>query len=152
MMQSSSMPKSSCSRWGMNSAQRHEAMLKPFICVPCEKVVIAKEGDVPSLIGIISRLTLTVPAETDIPRDAVAPREWVIFSVWDPEPGDEQREYVLCTQIVYPDQTQFGQVGKLKIPVAPKKRSQMLIQIQGFPIGQAGTYTVRTWVEEKEQV
>jgi len=136
----------------MNFVLRHEAMLKPFVCVPCEKVIIAKEADVPSLIGLISRLILTVPADTDIPKDAVAPKEWFVFSIWDSEPGDEQREFVLCTQVVYPDKTQFGQIGKLKIPVEPKKRSQMLIQLQGFPIGQAGTYTVRTWVEEKEQL
>ena len=95
---------------------------------------------------------LTVPAETEIPKNAVAPKEWVVFSIWDPEPGDEQRKYVLCTQVIYPDQTQFGQIAKLKIPVESKKRSQMLVQLQGFPIGQAGTLTVRTWVEENDQV
>jgi len=127
-------------------------MLKPYVCVACEKVVIAKEGDVPSLIGLISKITLTVPAETEIPRNGVAPKEWTVFSIWDSEPGDEQKEYVLCTQIVYPDKTQFGQIAKLKIPIEPKKRSQMLIQINGFPIGQPGPHTVRSWVEEKEQL
>lgn len=127
-------------------------MLKPYVCVACEKVVIAKEGDVPSLIGLISRIILTVPTEQEIPRDAVAPKEWFVFSIWDAEPGDEQRAYVLCTQVIYPDQTQFGRIVKLKIPVEPKKRSQMVIQVQGFPIGQVGLYTVRTWVEEKEQL
>lgn len=112
---------------------------------------IAKEGDVPSLISLFSRVVLTVPAEIEIPRDAVAPKEWVVFSIWDAEPGDEQREYVLCTQFIYPDQTQFGGIGKLRIPIEAKKRAQMLIQMQGFPIGQTGSYTVRAWVEEKEQ-
>jgi hypothetical protein len=126
-------------------------MLKPYTCVACEKVIIAREGDVPSLIGLISRIVVTVPAELEIPKPAVAPKEWVIFSIWDAEPGDELRQYVLCTQVVYPDQTQFGRIEKLKIPVEAKKRVQMLVQVQGFPIGQAGSYTVRTWVEENEQ-
>ncbi|MGB2671483.1 MAG: hypothetical protein WA621_16500 [Candidatus Acidiferrum sp.] len=135
----------------MNFVLRYRAMLKPYVCVACEKVIIAKEGDVPSLIGLMSKIVLTVPAELEIPRDAVAPKEWFVFSIWDGEPGDEQREYMLCTQVVYPDQTQFARILKLRIPVETRKRSQMLVQLQGFPIGQVGLLTVRTWVEEKEQ-
>jgi hypothetical protein len=127
-------------------------MLKPYVCVACEKVIVSKESDVPSLIGLLSRVVLTVPAEFEIPKDAVAPKEWFVFSIWDAEPGDEQSEYFLCTQVVYPDKTQFGNLSKLKIPVEPKKRSQMVIQMQGFPIGLVGFYTVRTWIEAGEQI
>ena len=32
--------------------------------------------------------------------------------------------------------------------IEPAKRSQMLAQFLGFPIGQTGDYTVLTWIEE----
>jgi len=127
-------------------------MLKPYVCVACEKVIIAKDSGTPSLIGLFGKMTITAPEETEIPKAAVAPKEWYVFSIWETEPGDEHREYVLCTRFLYPAKTQFGQVGNQRIPVDPGKRSQMVLQIQGFPIGQIGQYTVVTWVEEKEQL
>lgn len=127
-------------------------MLKSVIYVVCEKVIIAQDTT-PSLINLFNKITITpirgpVP---EIPSNAVAPREWAVFSMWENEPGDELKEYILCTRILYPDKSPFGDVSKSKINVEPKKRSQMYIQIQGFPIGQFGFYTVRTWVEEKGQ-
>jgi hypothetical protein len=133
-------------------------MLKPYVCVACEKVIIDQpvEGDpssqgVPSLINLFNRLILQVAADSpEIPKNAVAPKEWAIYSSWDNEPGDEQKEYFFCTQILYPDQTPFGQVSRISISVQPKYRSQVVARIQGFPLGQPGFYTVRAWLEENK--
>lgn len=84
----------------------------------------------------------------EIPKNAVAPKEWTVYSSWDVEPGDEEKQYILCTQVLYPDDAPFGPVHKKEIPIEPKKRAQILIRFVGFPVGQAGFYKVRTWVEE----
>jgi hypothetical protein len=126
-------------------------MLKPYVCVACEKVIIAKQDEVASLISLFSKIILTVPVGTEIPRNAVAPKEWAVFSIWDPEPGDERRNYFLCTQILYPDESQFGEMSRSRFNVEVNKRAQMNIQVQGFPIGQAGEYKIRTWIEENEK-
>lgn len=126
-------------------------ILKPYVCVACEKVIVAKD-QVASLIGLFSKLIVPVPSSTnDIPKDAVAPISWVVFSTWDTETGDENRQYSLCTQIVYPDGSPFGEPMKHNIPVEAGKRAQMIVEIHGMPIGQAGNYTVRTWIEENRQ-
>jgi hypothetical protein len=125
-------------------------MLKPYVCVACEKVIVAQDG-VASLIALFSKIILTVPAGTEIPPNAVAPKEWAVFSIWDPEPGDERRNYFLCTQILYPDESQFGQITRSKFNIEVNKRSQMTLQVQGFPIGQTGEYTILSWVEENEK-
>jgi hypothetical protein len=125
-------------------------MLKPYVCVACEKVILAQDG-VASLIALFSKIILTVSAGTEIPPNAVAPKEWAVFSIWDPEPGDERRSYFLCTQVLYPDESQFGAIVKSKVNVEVSKRSQMSMQVQGFPIGQTGEYKVRTWIEENEK-
>ena len=135
-------------------------MLKPYVCVACEKVITDQpvEGDppsqgVPSLIGLFNKIILQVSADlSEIPKNAVAPKEWAIYSAWDNEPGDEQKEYFLCIQILYPDQSPFGQVTRMLINVQPKRRSQMTARVQGFPLGQPGFYTVRTWLEENRQM
>lgn len=135
-------------------------MLKPYVCVACEKVITDQpiEGEppsqgVPSLISLFNKLILNVSADLpEIPKNAVAPREWAIYSAWDNEPGDEQKAYFLCTQILYPDQSPFGDVTRTPINVQPKRRSQMITRVQGFPLGQPGFYTVRTWLEENKQM
>jgi hypothetical protein len=125
-------------------------MLRPYVCVACEKVILATDG-VPSLISLFNKIIITLPGETDIPKNAVAPKEWAVFSAWDADPGDELKEYTFCTQMLYPDQSQFGEVTKTKIKIELNRRSQVTLQIIGFPIGQLGQYTVRTWVEENQQ-
>ena len=126
-------------------------MLKPYVCVACEKVIIAKD-DIASLIGLFSKIKIVVPPGTEISPNAVAPKEWCVFSIWDIEPGDELRDLILNTKFIYPDGSQFAEVAKAKIKMEPGKRAQMLANLPGFPIGQTGDYTVATWVEENERI
>jgi hypothetical protein len=126
-------------------------MLTPYIFVACEKAIIGKD-DVASLIGLFTKIRLNIITGTDIPKDAAAPKEWAIFSQWHVEPGDENKEYMLGTQILYPDKTQFSDIPKNRILVEAKKSSQVIIQVNGFPVGQEGPYTIRTWVEENKQI
>jgi hypothetical protein len=125
-------------------------MLKPYVCVACEKVLITPDG-VASLISLFSKIIASVPAEVEIPKNGVVPREWAVFSAWDIDPGDELKEHFICTQILYPDQTQFGEIHRVKMNVEKGKRSQVAAQMNGFPIGQEGFHTVRVWIEEKQQ-
>ena len=125
-------------------------MLKTYACVACERVILAKD-DVPSLISLFTKMVVEAPTGVEIPPDAVAPKEWAIFSAWIGEPGDENIEYILHTQLLRPDQTQFGEVLKMKIPIERGKRSQMHVRFNAFPLGQLGNYTVHSWVETNRQ-
>ncbi len=126
-------------------------MLKPYLCVACEKVIISVET-VPSIIAIFSKIVVAVAAETDVPKNAVANKEWSIFCLYNHDDGDELKEYTHKVQIVYPDKTQFGDVSKTKFVAEAGKRSQVHIQVPVFPIGQTGKYTIRVWVEENERL
>jgi len=125
-------------------------MLKPYVCVACEKVIIAKD-EVASLISLFSKFVLAVPAGTEIPKNAVTPALWSVFSMWDPEPGDEHRHYVLCTQLLYPDDAPYDVIARQEMPIQAGARCQMSVQFNGFPIGQTGEYKVHTWLEEDGQ-
>ncbi len=122
-------------------------MLKPYICAACEKVIVDQDG-LASLIGLFNKIIFSPPPGEEVPANAVVSKEWTVFSSWDTEPGDERKEYVLCTQMLYPNGSQFADLNKTKINVELNKRSQMKIVWLGFPVGQLGAYTVRTWVEE----
>ena len=126
-------------------------MLKLYVCVACEKVIIDQDG-VASLIGLFNKFTLTLPKNQEIPKNAVAPKEWAVFSAWDTEPGDELKEHLFCLQIFYPDKSQFGEIFKNKMKVELNKRSQVKTMIPGFPVGRPGFYTVRNWIEESNKM
>lgn len=123
-------------------------MLKPYVCVACEKVILDQDG-VASLIGLFSKILVAPIAGQEIPKNAVAPKQWAVFSAWDPDPGDENKEWFFCLQMFYPDQTQFGETTRVKINVELGKRSQVKADIAGFPVGQLGPHTVRCWIEEE---
>jgi hypothetical protein len=125
-------------------------MLTPYAFVACEKVIIGQDS-VSSLIALFSKVILNIPVGTEIPKNAIAPKEWSIFSMWNLDPGDEARDCTLCTEILYPDKTPFHPIPKSKMKLEAGKKSQVGIQVSGFPVGQEGPYTVRTWIEENEK-
>lgn len=128
-------------------------MLKPYVVVACEKVIIDQQNaGVASLIGLFNKLSGAIPANTPIPPNSVIPKEWSVFSIWDTEPGDERKNYILCTQVLYPDKTQFGELFKVRLNIEPNKRTQAIVRFLGFPVGQLGFYTVRTWIEEENKI
>src|SRR5579864_4084683 len=126
-------------------------MLRLSVCVVCEKVVFSQEH-VASLINLFTKIGIALPAGApEIPPNAVTPKEWAVFSSWDTEPGDELKEYLLCTQVLYPDNSPFGEVSKIKMNIERNNRSQVATQVAGFPIGQIGFYTIKVWVEENQR-
>ncbi len=125
-------------------------MLKTYVCAACEKVILTADN-VASLISLFNKIIITAPPEAEVPKNAVAPKEWAIFSIFDTEPGDELKEYTHFAQILYPDQSQFSEIAKSKLRIELNKRAQVNVQVPAFPIGQVGNYTVRVWIEENQR-
>lgn len=126
-------------------------MLRQTVIAACEKVIVSADLDV-SLITLFDKLTVEVAPGIEFPATFVAAKEWALFSKWLPEPGDELKEYVHCFQMMYPDQSPFGNVVRQKLRIESNKQTQNIMKMVGFPIGQRGTYTVRIWVEQDEKV
>jgi hypothetical protein len=132
-------------------------MLKPYLCVACERVILEMPSNfdppdsagVASLIGLFSKMIAISIEDQVIPANAVIPKEWAIFSAWDIESDDAGKKYNICTQILYPDGSPFGETSKIPLKLEINKRSQNVVKISGFPVGQLGFYSVQTWIEEK---
>jgi hypothetical protein len=125
-------------------------MLIPCLCIVCEKVIFSKD-DVASLVSLFTRININSNPGAEIPANAVIPKEWAIFSSWDSGPGDDKKDYFHCTKFIYPDGTQFGDVVKSRVQIQSDKRAQVAVQLNGFPIGQTGRFTIATWIEENEK-
>src|SRR5271168_644617 len=103
-------------------------MLKPFICVVCEKVIISND-DVASLIRLFNKITVFVPdGQEPPPSNGVVPKEWSIFAGWEYVPEDVGEEFLVCTDIHYPDGTPFGAVSKSKINLEEGKQRAHIVQ------------------------
>jgi hypothetical protein len=126
--------------------------MKPYICVACEKVIFAQDF-VASLISLFGKVIIQLSAEApEIPQNAVMPKEWAVFSSWDLEPEDENKEFYFCLEMFHPDGSQFAETYRQRLNVEVGKRCQMSANMSGFPIGQAGTVKIKVWVEQNHQI
>jgi hypothetical protein len=125
-------------------------MLRQIICVVCEKVIVSADNDI-SLINLFDKMLVSMPLGTEIPNNAAVPKEWALFVKWETGPGDELTQYTFCWQMVYPDESLFGETTRLKLQVEPPKRAQVNVRVNAFPIGQEGTFKVRTWLEDNKK-
>jgi hypothetical protein len=119
-----------------------------YIFAICEKVVMDKEERA-SLISLFNTISAQLlPSSENIPSNAVAPKEWWVFSSWETKPEDVGKEYRQVIQLLYPNGEPFGQsIGLNFTPQADKAYSQVTVTGMGFPIGQEGRYTLKMWLE-----
>lgn len=126
-------------------------MPKLLIFAPCEKIIIDDQGNA-TLIVIMQNVSVSVSEGSELPRDAVTPKEWAVFTLWQPMPEDAGQKFVQVLQALMPDRSEFKR-GELSFEMQENKTQQNRINIVGFPIGQPGQITVNMWLEvDSEQV
>lgn len=126
-------------------------MPRLYVFAICEKVII-DGGGVASLIGLFNKITASTPTgATEIPTNAVAPKEYAVYTSWDLEPADHDKQYNQIFEILYPNGAHFGEGTTVRINMGTGKRAQSITTLNALPIGQVGVYTVRTWLENDER-
>jgi hypothetical protein len=123
-------------------------MPKLYLFAICEKVITDTNGVV-SLIGLFNKVTVTrSPDSPEVPANAVAPKEYSIFTSWDLEAADRGKDYNQFYEFFYPDGAQFGGRAISVIKMGDGKRANSTANSIALPIGQVGVYTARTWLED----
>ena len=82
-------------------------MPKLLMFVPCDRVIVDNEGVI-SLISLIEKVQLAIPANIEIPDKATLPHRWTIVSIWRRDPDDIQQAYEQQVEI-------FGEDGRALI-------------------------------------
>jgi hypothetical protein len=118
-------------------------------CV-CDRLIVDKMG-AHSLIAIMSNadIAITPPAggSERLPPNAMFPKEWWIFSMWEPASGDVGKEFDQIIQVYWPNGDKILD-GKLTFKT-DDRTSYNSYQVLGFPVGQEGKVKILTWVEEQ---
>lgn len=123
-------------------------MAKLLVFVPCEKIILDDQGNA-SLIVLFHSLDAR-GTTGDIPKNAVTPKEWAIFTMWQWLPEERGKEFSQIIQILWPDGTEFKRFP-LEFKAGERKYHQNRVNIVGFPIGQIGEITVNMWLEENSR-
>jgi hypothetical protein len=126
-------------------------MAKLLSLLACEKVIIDK-ADVPTVIGVMEGVSaaLVLPPgaqRPSVPRDAVAPKPWVIFTVWESSKEELGKTFHQKNEIVLPDNLPLEQMkGELPF-IAKEPLNFNYVNVQVFPVGLEGKLSVVVWLE-----
>jgi hypothetical protein len=126
--------------------------MTPVALLTAEKILNdPKAGG--SLIGIFYELSLAFPGGEPPPKNAVIPRDWVLYSAWKLDESDTSGiSYTLRTEVYWPDGQLFVSSGLPADPANIKDYAIFHLAIQGLPIGQEGDLRIVTWLEQDEKV
>lgn len=111
-----------------------------LLLAPCDRILQDPTQGV-SLINVFHGLMFKIPEGIDLPKDAVMPKEWTIFSKWELGPEEVGKDYISRVQIFWPDGTEFL---KSSLTAMQPTRDGMSFtnQMNTFPVGQAGKLRV----------
>jgi hypothetical protein len=127
--------------------------------VACEKVIIDKEG-AHSLVNVLLNASIKLqelqagqePRDINVPKNAVAPTQWWIYTLWEPLPKDVGQSFVQVYEVYWPDGEKLVlPPNRLQLPFVQQneKFNQTSFYIGGFPVGQEGKIRIATWLESE---
>jgi hypothetical protein len=114
---------------------------------PCEKVIIDRDNN-PSLIAVIQGLTTPLQEGVEPPKGSVGLMRWDIFSLWQREDGDDDKEFIQECDLFGPDETPVIQTVMTFKFTASTHRN--VVSVLGFPLAKAGNYSLRLWLRESK--
>jgi hypothetical protein len=111
--------------------------------LPCEKAIISQEDNTISLINVIQGINVPKPSI----EDAGAAVSWFAVSAWQMIPGDANKTYEHRTNLRLPNGKETGE-SILRFDFSKTPHHRNIVRINGFPVGQAGIYTLNLFIRE----
>ncbi len=121
-------------------------MPRLLLFVVCERVIVSQEN-IPSIINILQRVSIGMPAEDQIPEEATLPLRWYAFTMWHRQSGDEGKRYNQEVVLQAPDGTILGSSGSsFEMKYATQRIAS---EFPSFPIKQFGPYAIKLYLGEE---
>jgi|SRR6185369_9944508 len=127
-----------------------------LVFVACEKIVIAKDDNNPTLIALLSQFGGEVQLEqAPTASPFPVPMRWQIFTMWEKEPADEGKEFEQTVRFLSPSgRNYFVKQGEADTPLAFTLKGQthrVNATISVLPIGENGKWRLDLFLREKGQ-
>jgi hypothetical protein len=124
-------------------------MPKLLVFAPCERVIIAQDDNNPTLIAILTSITVSPPEERAAPpagpsATPFAALRWSIFSMWQREPGERLDEHHQVVEVIAPGDGKVLLSSTHPITFSETARTHRItLNLGGFPVHAAGEYIIR---------
>jgi hypothetical protein len=124
-------------------------MPKLAVFAACNKILIDKDSESPSLIGVFSAIKAARQGGTAIPENAVSPQEWAIFTMWRSEEGEVGTIFTQQVRIIAPNGVEYGKATDDFGFTGPSHT--LRIGVAGMPVGKEGELLISLWLEKQGQ-
>ena len=78
-------------------------MLRLLVLVPCERLIVERETNHFSLIQILEKAYVPLPAGVPVPEGLIIPFRWFLYCQWNTESDDRGREFEQRIEVITPD-------------------------------------------------
>ncbi len=127
--------------------------MKCTALLPCEKIIIDKDG-AHSIINVMQSAAVVLqqqelgqaPQSLPMPKNAVMPMTWWIFSVWKPSSDDVGRSFEQVYQLQWPSGAKFAE-NRLPFTQKDDRMQQTTFYYLGFPVGEEGELKILSWLD-----
>ncbi len=117
-------------------------MPRLLLFVPSEKAILSAEENTVSLISVLEEINVSKPPDSN----TVVPLRWSVVALWQQLANEEGKTYEQRTSLVFPDGKETAEaILRLEFD---KQKYRTTVNINAFPVGQEGTYTLKIWLRE----
>lgn len=116
----------------------------------CQKAIMDKLDNTISMIGLFNSVTVQIPAEENVPDNAMIQLSWSAIASWKRNlPEDDGKTFQQKVQVFLPNNELFASaIAESQLFGMEGTFSNIIQTSQGFPIGYQGSYTVKVYLRE----
>jgi hypothetical protein len=125
-------------------------MPRLLLFAACEKLIV-DQANVLSLISLLQELNIQVPADATLPAELkLAPMTWTILSIWEQEPGDQDKDFEqrIALTLESGEMVTETPIAAFQMKTPQHRNIGMVV---GIPI-EPKSYYIRTWLKEKNSL
>jgi hypothetical protein len=120
--------------------------------LPCEKVVVDIETKNPTVISVLTKFNIQILEGQVLPDDAVAPKEWAVFTMWRPSDEEVGQSFTQVMTISSPSGKPAPEKLPINVTFEEKGANGIVVaRTNGLPIGKSGHVVIRVWLEQHGQ-
>jgi len=110
----------------------------------CEKVLIDEQRN-PTLVVLMERIEAQIPEGQSVPANVLAPKEWVVFTLWKRQEGEKPGHCRQFIEVVPP-----GNLPIIKVDIEfdfNDRLHKVTNRFLGIPVGTPGTCWINVRLE-----
>jgi hypothetical protein len=134
----------------LNGTYNQPEMPKLLVFAPCEKVIISRDENNPTLIAILHTIGGEVRSHEPVAPGTMAPMRWSVFTLWQRLDGEDGKILEQRLRLRSPSgkTTNASTPQELNLSVETIRSTVTIGQV---PVSEVGTWEIQLFLNEKGQ-